>query len=67
VPGVVGNVGTLLGAEGINIAGLQLGRHERGGYAICLITVDNKLDDRVLKKLTTLPNIQSAVQIALEQ
>src|ERR671922_2259735 len=34
VPGVVGAVGTILGNNAINIAGMELGRSEKGGNAI---------------------------------
>lgn len=60
VPGVVGSVGTLLAEEGINIAGLQLGRERVGGMAISLVHVDTAVPANVLQKLRTLPNIVSA-------
>ena len=40
VPGVVGAVGTILGNNGINIAGMELGRSEKGGNAISFTHVD---------------------------
>ena len=40
VPGVVGQVGTLLGRANVNIAGLALGRDRSGGVAINLVQVD---------------------------
>lgn len=60
VPGVVGAVGTFLGEERINIAGLQLGRERVGGMAISLIHVDGAVSAASLKRLRTLPNIVSA-------
>jgi D-3-phosphoglycerate dehydrogenase len=60
VPGVVGNVGTVLGEAGINIAGLQLGRERVGGMAISLVHVDERVPASVLARLRTLPNIVSA-------
>jgi D-3-phosphoglycerate dehydrogenase len=42
-PGMVGVVGRLLGDEGINIAGMQVGRHEKGGKALIALTVDSAL------------------------
>jgi len=60
VPGVIGSVGTLLGARNINIAGYQLGRNKQGGKAVSLINVDNKVPDDVLIELVNLPNITSA-------
>ena len=43
VPGVVGIVGTILGKNGINIAGMELGRGEKGGNAISFIHVDDSV------------------------
>ena len=40
-PGIVGVVGRLLGDAGINIAGMQVGRHEKGGKALIALTVDS--------------------------
>lgn len=60
VPGVVGNVGMLLGEAGINIAGLQLGRERVGGMALSLIHVDERIPEPVMARLRTLPNIVSA-------
>jgi len=65
VPGVVGNVGALLGEAEINIARLELGRERVGGMAISLIHVDDQIPDAVLARLRTLPNIISAQLIRL--
>jgi D-3-phosphoglycerate dehydrogenase len=42
-PGIVGVVGRLLGDAGINIAGMQVGRHKKGGKALIALTVDSAL------------------------
>ena len=60
VPGVVGQVGTLLGERNINIAGLQLGRETVGGMAISLIHVDERIPESVLQELRAGRNIISA-------
>lgn len=65
VPGVVGAVGTLLGEERINIAGLQLGREAAAGMAISLIHVDEPVPAPVLERLRKSPNIVSADLIEL--
>lgn len=59
-PGVVGAVGTLLAQEGINIAGLQLGRDTRGGRAISVIHVDEPIDKKALRRLQALDNVIAA-------
>jgi D-3-phosphoglycerate dehydrogenase / 2-oxoglutarate reductase len=40
-PGVVGSVGRLLGEAGVNIAGMQVSRDQRGGHALMVLTVDS--------------------------
>jgi D-3-phosphoglycerate dehydrogenase len=65
VPGVVGNVGMLLGEAKINIAGLQLGREKVGGMALSLIHVDERIPPDVLGRLRKLPNIVSAEMLEL--
>jgi D-3-phosphoglycerate dehydrogenase len=60
VPGVVGNVGMLLGEAKINIAGLQLGRETVGGMALSLVHVDERIPAPVMDRLRQLPNIVSA-------
>ncbi len=59
-PGIVGRVGTLLGAHNINIARMGLGRKPGSGRAIMLIEVDNEVPAEVLAELPRLPGIREA-------
>jgi D-3-phosphoglycerate dehydrogenase / 2-oxoglutarate reductase len=52
-PGVVGVVGQILGAQGINIAGMQVCRDARGGHALIVLTVDSALPSPMLDEITT--------------
>ena len=52
-PGIVGIVGQILGAQGINIAGMQVCRDARGGHALIVLTVDSALPPAVLDEITT--------------
>jgi len=65
VPGVVGAIGTLLGHKGINIAGMELGRREKGGDAISFIHVDNEIPNETLDELRGLSQILSAELVKL--
>jgi D-3-phosphoglycerate dehydrogenase len=65
VPGVVGRVGTLLGENKINIAGLELGREHVGGMALSLFHVDDPVPDAVLASLRTHPHVVSATLLRL--
>ncbi len=64
-PGVLGAIGTYLGKNNINIAGLQLGRDKPGGRAVAFIMVDQQVSDEILYGLTKLENIISAKTISL--
>jgi D-3-phosphoglycerate dehydrogenase len=66
VPGVIGRVGTILGAHGVNIGRFHLGRRERGGEAMAVIETDAPLDDATLDELQSFEQIVSARRIALE-
>ena len=50
-PGVIGQVGTLLGESGQNIADFRLGRALNGDNAVCLVSLDAEIPEDVLKKL----------------
>jgi D-3-phosphoglycerate dehydrogenase / 2-oxoglutarate reductase len=52
-PGIVGVVGQILGAQGINIAGMQVCRDTRGGHALIVLTVDSALSPAVLSEITS--------------
>lgn len=56
-PGVVGFLGTILGASNINIGGLEVGRKTAGGEAVSVFTVDQKVPDNVLEAIKTNPSI----------
>jgi D-3-phosphoglycerate dehydrogenase len=49
-PGVVGAIGTLLGAAGVNIAAMQVARLEAGGDALMTLTVDNAVEPDLLAR-----------------
>jgi D-3-phosphoglycerate dehydrogenase / 2-oxoglutarate reductase len=65
VPGIVGQLGTLLGKNGINIAGMTFGRQKQGGKAISLCNVDSKIPDKLIKELKKSKNIFDAKSINL--
>jgi D-3-phosphoglycerate dehydrogenase len=64
-PGVIGNVGTLLAANNVNIARLHLGRQTVGGEAVSVWSIDTPLSKGMLDKILKLPHIVSARVIEL--
>jgi len=65
VPGVIGRIGTCLGAHNVNISRFHLGRRERGGEAMAVIETDAPLDDATLNELRGLNQVISARRIDL--
>ena len=59
-PGIVGRVGTVLGAHGVNIARMGLGRKPGSGRAIMLIEVDSEVPAAVLDELKAMPGVREA-------
>lgn len=57
-PGVIGKVGSLLGAHGINIAGMKLGRVPESGEACAVIGVDAVVPPDLVSHLKQLPEIR---------
>ncbi len=64
-PGIIGNLGTLLGEHNINIAGMTFGRKEPGGEAISVLNVDSPISSELLEKIKNIDNIQSVKLIEL--
>ncbi len=65
VPGIVGQIGTLLGANAINIAGMTLGRDKEGGEAKTLLKIDSTVPEKVLQEIKKAKNILDAKLIKL--
>ncbi len=56
-PGVIGNIGTLLGQNNINIGHMHFGRKEPGGIALSVISIDASLTEEIIEKIKKLPNV----------
>ena len=66
VPGVIGEVGTILGDAGVNIAGYHQSRLEAGGEALAVLSLDDALDREALEELGRLPGVHEVRQIHFE-
>ncbi len=64
-PGVIGQVGTILAAHGINISQFELSRNMPGGQAMSLIRVDDPIPQTALDKLAALDNVTSVKRITI--
>ncbi len=56
-PGIIGNLGTLLGKQNINIAAMTFGREKAGGKAVSVLNVDSPVSAEVLDKIKKIENI----------
>jgi D-3-phosphoglycerate dehydrogenase len=56
-PGIIGNLGMLLGSYNINIAAMTFGRQEPSGKAITVLNVDSAVSSDVLSKIKKTENI----------
>ena len=63
VPGVIGHVGTLLGAANVNIAEYHQARLIQGGDALAAIAVDGTVDESLRRALLDLPDVRSATAV----
>ena len=59
-PGVIGRVGTFLGNNHINIAGMQVGRRSAGGEAMMALQVDEQITPELLRRLAQLEGVLTA-------
>ncbi|TLY23640.1 MAG: phosphoglycerate dehydrogenase [Nitrospirae bacterium] len=64
-PGVIGQVGQILGEHQINIARMQCSREEKGGHALLIVGVDAPLPAEVLRAVTVAKNIISVKLVRL--
>ena len=65
VPGVIGNLGNILGKNNLNIAGFHLGRHAEEGKAIAIINIDSPPTTETLRDLRNTSNILSVYSVTL--
>jgi D-3-phosphoglycerate dehydrogenase len=64
-PGVIGNIGTLLGRHQVNIERMQVGQEKDQSRNVILLTTDKAVPDQALKELLKLPQVSTAQQLEL--
>ena len=63
VPGVIGQVGTVLGSAEINIAEYHQARMTQGGEALAAISVDGTVGEQVRRRLLEVASVRSATVV----
>lgn len=64
-PGVIGQVGTMLGQHNINIAGMNVGREEIRGKALMALKIDEAMPASLREEIAKLPEVYSADVVEL--
>jgi D-3-phosphoglycerate dehydrogenase len=64
-PGIIGNLGTLLGKHNINIASMTFGRQTPGGRAVTVLNVDSSISSEILDKIKKTKDILAVKVIKL--
>ena len=59
-PGFIGDLGSLCGQHGLNIATFHLGRRDVGGEAVALVEIDGTVPDGVLDEIKALSQVVRA-------
>lgn len=64
-PRIIGPVGNLIGAQDINISGMQVGRKVIGGRAVMLINVDAPLPEETMAEINKIDGILGVRNVSL--
>ena len=64
-PGIIGELGALLGEDSVNIATMQLARLSKEGDAMVLFILDNQVLEATYEKIKEIPNIHKVHTIKL--
>lgn len=59
-PGIIGSVGSIMGASGINISGMQVGKTDIQGTNIMVLSIDNDIPASVLSQVVAVDGIFDA-------
>ncbi|HEU4324733.1 MAG TPA: phosphoglycerate dehydrogenase [Roseiflexaceae bacterium] len=64
-PGMIGRVGTILGAADVNVSGMHVGRLAPRERAMMVLTLDDPVPAEVLTQITAEPDIDTAYAVVL--
>ena len=65
-PGVIGTIGSIMGEAGVNISAMQVGKSDRAGTNIMVLTVDHDIPDETLARVVALDGIFDAKLVNFE-
>ncbi len=64
-PGVIGDMGVILGKHAVNIASMQLGRSNEGGAALLSLSLDSAVSEEALEDLKGINGFKNVRQVDL--
>ena len=64
-PGIIGRVGTLLGAHSVNIAGMYVGRDEKTRRAVMALSLDDPVPSETMDEIAGMEGIESSRLVEL--
>ena len=64
-PGIIGEIGSLLGSFNVNIASMQVGRKMVRSDAVMVLSIDEPLPEAVMTEITKVPGIRNARTVNL--
>ncbi len=62
-PGIIGQVGTEIGHDRVNIASMSLSRNEVGGVAMTVVNLDSELSSKAMEKIKASPGVHRAIMV----
>ena len=65
VPGIIGQIGTVMGTHQVNIAQMSCGRRQMGGQALTILNVDDPITADVVDDILSREYISWAKQVSL--
>ena len=65
MPGIIGNLGSLLGEHNVNIASMQVGRRIVRGDAVMVLSLDDPIPSSTLTSVKDINGIQEAHPVTL--
>jgi D-3-phosphoglycerate dehydrogenase len=65
MPGIIGNIGSLLGNFNVNIASMQVGRKIVRGDAVMVLSIDDPLPEGVMTEIKNVAGIRDAYTVTL--
>ncbi len=65
MPGIIGQLGSLLGQHNVNIASMQVGRKIVRGDAVMVLSIDDPIPSNLLNSIHSIEGIQAAHPVTL--